>query len=64
MSSDSDAGDVNDTGDGGDGGEGVRVLGWEPHGLHRPLGEWEKHTTVRDTLKFQCSFTVIVFLLS
>ena len=25
----------------------VRVLGWEPKGSQRPLGEWEKHTTVR-----------------
>ena len=26
--------------------EAIRVLGWEPKGSHRPLGEWEKHTTV------------------
>lgn len=45
VSSDSDIGDA------GDGVEDVRVLGWEqeePQGSHRPLGEWEKHTTVRE----------------
>ena len=50
MSSDSDIGDISDTGDVGEDGDGVedvRVLGWEPRGSHRPLGEWEKHTTVR-----------------
>lgn len=26
---------------------GVRMLGWQPKGAKRPLGEWEKHTTVR-----------------
>ena len=52
MSSDSGDVDISDAaedGDGGDGVEGVRVLGGEPRGSHRPLGEWEKHTTVRDT---------------
>jgi hypothetical protein len=55
VSSDSDAGDISDTGDigdvgeGGDGVEGVRVIGLEPRGSHRHLGEWEKHTTVRLT---------------
>lgn len=52
MSSDSDVGDISDAaedGDAGDGMEDVRVLGREPRGSHRPLGEWEKHTTVRDT---------------
>ena len=48
MSSDSDFDDVGDAGDGGDGVEGVRVLGWESRSSHRPLGEWEKHTTVRE----------------
>ena len=24
----------------------IRVLEWKPTGLQRPLGEWEKHTTV------------------
>ena len=28
----------------------VRVLGWQTKGATRPLGEWEKHTTVRQTL--------------
>ena len=52
VSSDSDVGDISDAaedGDAGDGMEDVRVLGREPRGSHRPLGEWEKHTTVRDT---------------
>ena len=54
MSSDSDVGDISDTGDAGENGDGVesvRVLGWEPRGSHRPLGEWEKHTTVRKIQK-------------
>ena len=59
MSSDSDTGDISDPGDPGDGLEGVRVLGLEPHGSHRPLGEWERYTTVRET-KFY--FNVIIFL--
>ena len=51
VSSDSDIGDISDTGDAGEDGDGVRMLGWEPHGSHRPLGEWERHTTVRETQK-------------
>ena len=45
MSSDSEVGDA------GDGVEDVRVLGWgqqEAQATNRPLGEWEKHTTVRE----------------
>ena len=50
MSSDSDdTGDISDPGDPGDGLEGVRVLGLELHGSHRPLGDWERYTTVRET---------------
>ena len=54
VSSDSDVGEV-DNGEDGDGVGGVRVLGWEPSGSHRPLGEWEKHTTVRQMKRFSLS---------
>lgn len=40
VSGDSDASDLEEEE------EVVRVVGWEPRPSHRPLGEWEKHTTV------------------
>ena len=56
MSSDSDIDDVGDADEDGDGVEGVRVLGLEPRSSHRPFGEWEKHTTVREWQKFAVIF--------